>query len=661
MRFMPISKYGLYALRAAVALALALAGADGVGAQGGDYGRYDRDNDGLIEIGNLEQLNAVRWDLDGDGVVDSSGYADAYGAAFPGGHSGMGCPRYGCSGGYELARSLDFESAASHAAGEVSADWTTGSGWLPIGYHGRVFSGVFEGNGFAIANLFIDYSEYYGKPNPEVAPEVAGLFGFSSGDIRGVGVVGADVLGGNNVGGLVGYALGGSVADSYVTGKVAGDADVGGLVGWNQGSVAGSYASGNVAGDANVGGLVGWNQGGVSSSYATSDVSGEVKVGGLIGYNYEGAVSGSYAIGNVTGDSDVGGLVGYNGWGGRVSSGYAIGKVVGEVKVGGLVGNNDSESSVAGTYATGNVTGLDAVGGLVGSSSGGIVGSYASGGVLGARNVGGLVGLNRGRVANSYAIGKAVGMASVGRFAGYSEGGIVDSYWDVETSQMSAGVGRGLGEGVEGKSTAELQAPSEYGGIYAAWRIDIDNADGDFNAGTGEDDIWDFGASSRYPVLKADVDGDGVATWGEFGNQEGGGMERARTPTPTFTPIATNTTTPLPASTPTAISAATPLPTITPALSAQTPAPSPTSISTPISELSNTATPVPTATPAPPVQTPVVVAVVATATQSRDAPAATGGGCNSAGVATAGTGAANLLLMLAPLAAVAGARRRRKM
>ena len=31
---------------------------------------YDRDGDGLIEVKNLEQLNAIRWDLDGDGAVD---------------------------------------------------------------------------------------------------------------------------------------------------------------------------------------------------------------------------------------------------------------------------------------------------------------------------------------------------------------------------------------------------------------------------------------------------------------------------------------------------------------------------------------------------------------------------------------------------------------
>ena len=664
MRFMPKSKYELCAVVVVVALLLALAGADGVGAQSGDYDRYDKDNDGLIEIDNLEQLNAARWDLDGDGVADSPRYADAYGEAFPGAHKRMDCPRYGCSGGYELARSLDFDSAASYASGEVSADWTTGNGWLPIAYHGQVFSGAFEGNGFTIANLFIDYSEYYGKPNPDFAPEVAGLFGFSSGDIRGVGVVDVDVLGGNSVGGLVGYALGGSVADSYVTGNVAGEIDVGGLVGWNQGSVSGSHATGDVSGAADVGGLVGWNQGGVSGSYAIGNVSGEFKVGGIIGYNYGGAVAGSYATGNVSGDSEVGGLVGYNGWGGSVASSYAVGNASGEGKVGGLVGDNDRESGIAGSYATGSVAGLDLVGGLVGSSSGSIVGSYATGSASGARNVGGLVGLNGGGIANSYATGRALGTEFVGGFAGSSEGGIAASYWDVETSEQSVGVGRGSGDCVEGKSTAELQEPSEYGGIYAAWQVDIDNADGDFNAATGKDDLWDFGSSGQYPVLKADVDGDGVATWQEFGNQQGGGIDLILIPTPTSIPTATVTATPLPINTP---MPPTPLPTsILEAANTATPAPyaapapptqtTPTPLPTLTHTATNTATPSPTATPALPTQTPAVVATVATAPPSGDVPAA--GGCNSVGAATAGT--ANLLVMLAPLAIVAGARRRRR-
>ena len=50
----------------AAALVLgAMAGLDSVGAQGAVD--YDADDDGLIEIEWLEQLDAVRWDLDGGG------------------------------------------------------------------------------------------------------------------------------------------------------------------------------------------------------------------------------------------------------------------------------------------------------------------------------------------------------------------------------------------------------------------------------------------------------------------------------------------------------------------------------------------------------------------------------------------------------------------
>ena len=35
---------------------------------------YDTDNDGLIEVDSLAKLNAMRWDLNGDGVVDNANH-----------------------------------------------------------------------------------------------------------------------------------------------------------------------------------------------------------------------------------------------------------------------------------------------------------------------------------------------------------------------------------------------------------------------------------------------------------------------------------------------------------------------------------------------------------------------------------------------------------
>ena len=53
---------------------------------------YDVDNDWLIEVSNLAQLNAIRWDLNGDGIVDEGGDAAGYSRAFPNSIEGMGCP-----------------------------------------------------------------------------------------------------------------------------------------------------------------------------------------------------------------------------------------------------------------------------------------------------------------------------------------------------------------------------------------------------------------------------------------------------------------------------------------------------------------------------------------------------------------------------------------
>ena len=50
---------------------------------------YDQNDDGLIEVSNLAQLNAMRWDLDGDGAA-STGRQTGYDAAFPNAATGMG-------------------------------------------------------------------------------------------------------------------------------------------------------------------------------------------------------------------------------------------------------------------------------------------------------------------------------------------------------------------------------------------------------------------------------------------------------------------------------------------------------------------------------------------------------------------------------------------
>ena len=325
---------------------------------------------------------------------------------------------------------------------------------------------------------------------------------------------------GKSVGGLVGNN-GGAINASHATGAVTGSSYyVGGLAGFNYGAISDSYATGSVSGAVEeVGGLAGRNEGRISGSYATGAViGGHYGIGGLAGSS-RGIISASYATGSVSGeDESVGGLAGISS--GAISASYATGAVTGRSGVGGLAGDN--HGAISASYATGTVSGeVGKVGGLAGYNGGRISAGYASGTVSGPWNVGGLIGQNTGEhlVGASYAVGKVSGNDNVGGLIGSDSGYVIAGFWDNQTSGQGTGVGDGDPIVVVGKTTAELQGPTGYTGIYTAWLIDLDNADGDLDFQTGIDEFWNFGTGSQYPALIVDFDGDGTPTWQEFGSQ----------------------------------------------------------------------------------------------------------------------------------------------
>ena len=363
---------------------------------------YDADDDGLIDVAMLAQLDAMRYDLNGDGIVDAASDWQSYHAvsAFAQGAIDMGCPD-GCAG-YELTANLDFDTNGSGGPNAGDDYWNDGDGWAPIGGDGTLaigtqlllrnpFNAVFEGNGHTVSNLYIDTDTIV----------LAGLFGYAAADIRNAGLIDVDVTGTELAAGLAGFHLG-EISASYVTGRVSGVENVGGMVGINHslGAIRGSYATASVSGDDDVGGLVGDNRGEITAAYATGGVSGESGVGGL-------------------------------------------------------VGNNKSTGEITAAYVAGPVSGDSNAGGLVGRDEGGTVAS---------------------------------------------------SYWDTSTSGRTTSA---LGAA---RTTAQLQAPRGYSGIYSTWNVDLD---GD----SMNDDPWDFGTSSQYPVLSVDFDGNDSATWREFGRQ----------------------------------------------------------------------------------------------------------------------------------------------
>ena len=317
-------------------------------------------------------------------------------------------------GNYALANSLDASAV---------------SNWIPIGTDGAGnipgseigFSGTFAGLGNTISNLVINL--------PSV--RYVGLFGYSSGTIRDLGLIGGSVSGWFSVGGLVG-SNSGTISNAYTTGAVMGGDYVGGLVGTNYmtydneyaernsfGKIIDSYSTGTVSGGSGVGGLVGingcsWHQQcdsmSIIQSYATGAVSGTGElVGGLVGENFA-SITQSYATGAVSGSNYVGGLVGWN------SSAYSSAKY----------DDYSYRGDIYQSYATGAV-----------SSTG--------------KLVGGLVGSNYNTFDDGYSE------------RNYS-GSIGQSYWDTQTTGQSNGVGSGDASGATGLTSAQARTQSSYVG-----------------------------------------------------------------------------------------------------------------------------------------------------------------------------------------------------
>jgi len=251
--------------------------------------------------------------------------------------------------------------ASDTSSGQDTQPWNGAQGWLPIGDSSASgFTGVFDGNGFQVIDLFIDRPDNVG----------VGLFGFVQGPIKNVRLVNADVRGKGSVGSLVGRISYAAVDNAHATGTVTGNAPnslyIGGLVGevffsdiYNSSAAVTVGESGG--GYTGIGGLAGYcRKVKIEKSFATGDVYGLGLVGGLTGYIMQGtAISDSYATGNVTGTGKIGGLVGYAYYENTVTNAYATGNVTGGTKVGGLIGESSTSTTTVtatNSFAVGNVT-----------------------------------------------------------------------------------------------------------------------------------------------------------------------------------------------------------------------------------------------------------------------------------------------------------------
>jgi filamentous hemagglutinin family protein len=372
--------------------------------------------------------------------------------------------------------------------------WNAGAGFVPIGTDGagngwdgtaytvaglNGFSGVFNGNGFVVSNLFINRS----------STVYQGLLGVLTGSIGSLGLTNVNVTGGADTGGLVGATgtTGGNINKSYAVGTVTGTAYyTGGLVGHQgSGTVSESYTMGTVSGLNNTGGLVGASDGGsIANSYSGATVSATGSyVGGLIGTVGSGSIAASYATGNVSttlagGSGYAGGLIGYYVSASTINAVYATGKVTSSTQYsGGLIGYMAAGALTNGT-ASGAVSGTTYVGGIIGffASAGSVSTSSATGNVTATGNyAGGLIGvMSAGLASSSTASGTVKGVSALGGLVGSLSGAASIGASSASGAVTGTGtiigglVGNATGTGTISASfaTGSVSGPSRVGGLF---------------------------------------------------------------------------------------------------------------------------------------------------------------------------------------------------
>ena len=275
--------------------------------------------------------------------------------------------KYHISSAEDLVALANFVKNGADTTGSIfmfdnDIDMSGVTGFEGIGTSANAFKGTVYGNGHVVKNLTINTSSSY-----------QGLFGnINQATIKDLGVVDANVTGGDYTGILVGQAENSQISNVYTSGTVTSNGTwVGGLVGYLTDSTATNvYSTAGVKGKEGVGGLIGCSDGSiVEKAFATGKVtaSGGIAGGLFGGMNNGGTVKNSYATGDVNGDNGVGGFVGLIG-ANKITitfdTVYSTGRVSGSENVGGFIGCIIPDTTTNIKNAVYNrSTGVDAIGG----------------------------------------------------------------------------------------------------------------------------------------------------------------------------------------------------------------------------------------------------------------------------------------------------------
>ncbi len=158
--------------------------------------------------------------------------------------------------------------------------------WTPIGNSTSQYKGTFDGQGHEITGLYFN----------DANVDNVGLFGYSGGTIKNVGVVGSYFNGQNSAGSVCGYSYG-EISNCYNTSTVNGVANVGGIVGVNWGGeIRNCYNTGSIsASNYGAGGIAGYNYyATIMNCYSSAAISAPKSAGGICGASDRGTVNNCY-------------------------------------------------------------------------------------------------------------------------------------------------------------------------------------------------------------------------------------------------------------------------------------------------------------------------------------------------------------------------------
>ena len=335
--------------------------------------------------------------------------------------------------GYSYEQTADIDASSTSGWG--------GGGFSPIGNTTVNFTGVYDGQGYKISQLYInretDYNAFFGC--------------LSGATISNLQLYQAQIHGDNFTGALFGTAMSSTISNCSSTFYVNGSHSyTGGLGGYASGcTITDCYSTASVYG-------------------GTAGTGDQMYTGGLIGeLSGSSILRNSYYNGAVSGHNFTGGLIGTCSCQ-EVSKCYSKGSVMGNDRTGGLIGhlNNDIDNCYSRSAISVNVTGSE-VGGLFGAVWNNTISNcYSTGTVSGTSSVGGLIGYN------------------------YSPPTISGCFWDTQTSGSSSSAGG------TGKTTAEMKTQSTF--TDAGWSTSIWNMD------SGNDGYpyfdWENPGGSPLPV-----------------------------------------------------------------------------------------------------------------------------------------------------------------